>query len=150
MSVCNNYKKNVVVVFTSGTVIRYDALLRFVKYHLVLCQIWVIVANCSYILCICCDISKKGLIFIHIWYSNQVLGVVDIHVHKITFGCLPNLSNYGNSFLKFYICCDILEKNGLILFIFGSYPQNWGLDACKIYLGSVQKCSIYVHHFVRL
>ena len=53
-------------------------------------------ANVSFILCICCDISEKNdvLIFIHIWYNNQVPCVADMW--KIAFGTIPNLSNYGN------------------------------------------------------
>ena len=56
--------------------------------------------------------------FIHIWYSNQVPYVAN--PCKISFGCMPNLSNYTNIFLKFYVYCAILEKNGLILFIFNT------------------------------
>ena len=40
--------------------------------------------------------------FIHIWYSTQVPCVVD--AYKIAFGSMPNLSNYGNIFLKLYVC----------------------------------------------
>ena len=36
-------------------------------------------ANVSYILCIYCDTSEKnGLIFIPVWYSNQLPCVADI------------------------------------------------------------------------
>ena len=39
---------------------------------------------------------------------------------KIVFGSMPNLSNYGNIVLKFYVFCyDIPEKKGLILFTLG-------------------------------
>ena len=63
----------------------------------------------SYILCICCDISEKtGLIFIHIWYSNQVACVTDIC--KIAFGSMPNLSDYGNIVLKFFVFVVISQK----------------------------------------
>ena len=52
-------------------------------------------ANFSYVLCICYDISEKiVLIFIHIWYSNEVPCVADIC--KIAASSIPNLSNYGN------------------------------------------------------
>ena len=52
--------------------------------------------------------------FIHIWSSNQVLCVAD--ACKISFG---SMSNYANIF-QFYICCNISENNGLVLFIFGT------------------------------
>ena len=59
-----------------------------------------------------------ALEFIHIWYSNQVLCVTN--ACEISFTSVPNLSNYANMFLKCYVCCDISEKKGLILFIFGT------------------------------
>ena len=61
-------------------------------------------------------LREEWVYFIHIWSSNQVPCVAD--ACKISFGPMPNLSNYVNIFLKFYICCNISEKNGLILFIF--------------------------------
>ena len=56
--------------------------------------------------------------FIHIWYSNQVPCVAD--AGKISLDYMPNLNTYGNIFLTFYVCCNISEKNGLILFTFGT------------------------------
>ena len=52
-----------------------------------------------------------------IFASHQVLCVAD--TYNIASGCVPNLSNYGNVFINF-VCCDILEKKGSILFIFGT------------------------------
>ena len=37
---------------------------------------------------------------------------------KILFSSMPNLSNYANIFLTFYVCCNISKENWLILFIF--------------------------------
>ena len=65
-------------------------------------------------------IEEQRVDFI-IWYSNQVPCLVD--ACKIPFDYMPNLStssNYGNIFYKLDVCCDISEKNGLILFIYGT------------------------------
>ena len=71
--------------------------------HLVLNTSPILVfCTCSYVLCICCDSSEKNvLIFIHIWYSNQVPCIADICI--IEFGSMLNLSNYGNIFILFYV-----------------------------------------------
>ena len=61
---------------------------------------------------------------------------------------MPNLSNHANIFLKFYPCYDIADKNRLILYIFGTNQPEYGLHSCKIQLGSVPKCSIYVHYII--
>ena len=51
-----------------------------------------------------------------IWYHDQLPWVTN--VYKIKFGCVANLSNYGYFSIKFE-CCDISEKNVVILIIFG-------------------------------
>ena len=63
---------------------------------------------------------------------------------------MPNFSNYDYNFLlKNCVCCDISEKKGPILFIFGPVVHHTrDLMLFKIYLGSEPKCSIYVHHLV--
>ena len=66
-------------------------------------------ANFSYVLCICYDISEKNcLIFIHISYSNQVPCVAG--VCKVAFGSMLNLSKYGNNVLKLYVFVVIFQK----------------------------------------
>ena len=47
---------------------------------------------------------------------------------------------YGNFFITWV--CDIFEKTGLILFIFGPVVNR------KIDLGSVPKCNILAHYFI--
>ena len=42
------------------TVIRCHVLLMLVKYHLAVCDIYVIMAICCYILCVCCNIVEKN------------------------------------------------------------------------------------------
>ena len=44
--------------------------------------------------------------------------VVDVctTIH-VAFGSIPNLSTDNNTFHIFYVCCDISEEKGLILFI---------------------------------
>ena len=60
-----------------------------------------------------------GLIdFLHIGYHDQVSWSTD--ACKIEFGSVPNLSNYGYFFIIFSVCCDVSEKNVVILFIFGT------------------------------
>ena len=60
-------------------------------------------------------------------------------------------SNYGNIFHKFHVCCDISEKKGLMLFIFGAViNHNEDLMHVKIYLGSVPISSIHVHYFIKV
>ena len=56
--------------------------------------------------------------FYSIWYSNQVPCVAD--ACKVAFDSMPNLSNNAYIFLTCYVCCNISEKNGLILFMFGA------------------------------
>ena len=111
LSVCSDIsEKNVVIYSYQEQYVAHAYKIVFGK---------VIVANVSDILCICC---KKWANFIHIWYSNQASDIF-----KIALGFKPNLSNYGNMFLKFYVCCDISEKNGLVLFIFYTvihYPKD--------------------------
>ena len=46
---------------------------------------------------------------IHIWDSNQVPYVAE--ACKVSFGSVPNWSNYGHIFIILYIGCDISEKN---------------------------------------
>ena len=59
---------------------------------------------------------------------------------------MPNLSNYNNIFLTFYVCCDISENNGLILFMCGAViNHNRDLMHIKCAL-RLPKCSIYVHY----
>ena len=64
----------------------------------------------KYIWCVCCDISEKNrlILFIDIWYSNQVPCVTN--ECKIVFGSKTNLSNYGSIYHKFYVFVDISWK----------------------------------------
>ena len=96
----------------------------------------------SYILCVCCD-------FIHIWYSNQIPCVAD--ACKIPFGSMPNLSNYGNIFLKCYMFVAIPQIRMVDFVHIGYSTQPWkGHDAYKIYFDSVLNCSIYVNYCIHL
>ena len=66
--------------------------------------------------------------FCHSGYHDQVSCAADMSV--------TNLSNYGHFFINFEcllwylreecgdVCCDISEKNVLILFIFGTMINN--------------------------
>ena len=56
--------------------------------------------------------------FIHIWHIYQVLCIA--HSCKIALCSVPNVSNYGHSFIGFVYLFAISEKNGLIVFIFGT------------------------------
>ena len=73
--------------------------------------------------------------FIHtnIW-CNQLPCVAD--ACTISFGSMPNLSNYANIFFTCYVCCTILEWVDFV-HIWYSNQLQYGLDACKIYRGSV-------------
>ena len=62
-------------------------------------------------------LREEWVYSIHIWYSNQVPCVADSC--KIALCSMPNLINYANIFIL-CVCCNITEKNGLILFIFGT------------------------------
>ena len=46
--------------------------------------------------------------FIHICYSNQIPCVADACL--IAFGSMPNVSNYSNSVLRFYVFGAISKK----------------------------------------
>ena len=89
-----------------------------VKQHLAPCQIWVIMAISS----VCCDISEMKCDFVYLWYTYRVPCVA--HAFKIACGSVPNLINYCQFFIHFGIWCDISEKHGLILFIFGIVIRN--------------------------
>ena len=100
-------------------------------------------ATFSYILCTCCDSSREELVdFIHIWYSNQVPYFAN--ACKIC-GSMPDLSNYANIFLKFYVFCNISEKNVFMLFIFGTVINHnrdmmyvkYTMALCQNVLGTV-------------
>ena len=101
-------------------------------------------------------LSNYGHFFIHVllWYLGEEW--VDLFLFvpcvadawKISFGTRSDLSNYASIFLWFYVWCDILEKNGLILFIFGTVSYH-NKDV-KIFLGSMPKCSMYVHYIITL
>ena len=67
-------------------------------------------------------ILREWVDFIHIWYSNQVPH--DVADACKIFSFIPNWSNYGNIFLKLYVCCNSSEKNGLILVIFGTIIKH--------------------------
>ena len=56
--------------------------------------------------------------FLHIGYCDQVQSATD--AHKIEFGSVPNLCNYGNFSYILSVSCDISEKTVVILFIFGT------------------------------
>ena len=45
--------------------------------------------------------EKSQIFFVHIWYSYQVWCTA--HACKIAFGSLPNLSNYGQLYLLWYL-----------------------------------------------
>ena len=70
-------------------------------YHLALCQIWVIMATFSFCVLLW-YLREEWIDLIHIWYSNQV--------PCVTFGSIPNLSNYGNMFIKFYVFVVISQE----------------------------------------
>ena len=82
---------------------------------------------------------------VHILYSNEAQCVAD--AHKIAFGSMPNLINYGNIFHKFCVCFNILEKKQLILFIFGTpMYHNRDLKYVKFILAMCQNVSVdFVH-----
>ena len=125
------------ILFIVDTVIRYHMLLMLVQLHLALCQMWVII-----ILFYSCLVGRYmyHVLLIHLKYN---LALCQIWV------IMQYLS-------KLYVFCHSSEINGLIL----SYlvqsstiiaQAQLELDACKIYLGSVPKCSDCVHyitHFV--
>ena len=70
---------------------------------------------------------------------------------EIEFGSVPNLSNYGNFFINFE-CCDISEKNLMILFIFGTVAEaceTTFADVCKIAFGSMPNLSNYSNIFLK-
>ena len=59
--------------------------------------------------------------FLHSWYHDQVPSVTDARRCKIEFGSIPNLSNSGIFIHKFWVYCDISEKN----VSFCSYFVSW-------------------------
>ena len=61
-----------------------------------------------------------------------------IHVNLHLASC-KNLRNYDNIFHEFDVCCDILEKKGLNLVIFGTViNHNMGLMHVKYNLAVCQ------------
>ena len=56
--------------------------------------------------------------FLNIVYHVRVSWAAD--VYKIEFGSIPNLNNHGHVFINFDVCCNISEKNVVILFICGT------------------------------
>ena len=54
----------------------------------------------------------------HIGYHDQIPYATD--ACKLEFGSVPNLSIYGHFPYILSVCCDIPEKNVVILFIFGT------------------------------
>ena len=87
-------------------------------------------------------------------FGNQLPCAAD--AYKMSFGFMPNLStcNYANMFLKFYVCSDISEKNGLILLIFGtvinnnSPGHNSDLMHVKYPLALCQNVAFYVNYII--
>ena len=56
---------------------------------------------------------------------------------------MPNWSNYANIFRKCYICYDISEKIGFILFIFGTLiKHNADLKPVKYTLALFQNVAV--------
>ena len=60
--------------------------------------------------------------FLYIWYHDHVPWAVD--AHRTEFGSVPNMSNYSFLYI-FLFCCDIAEKNVVILFIFGTVIRHY-------------------------
>ena len=81
---------------------------------------------------ICLDVHPRAYLhdgwveLLHIGYQEQVLWAND--APKIEFCSVPNLNNYGHFFINLE-CCDIPEKNMVILFIFGTVTRY---HACKL------------------
>ena len=75
--------------------------------------------------------------FVHIWCTYQVPCIA--HACKIMFCSVPNVSNYSLSYNWF---CDILENNGLMLFVFGGVSSCLA-NVCKIAFGSMPRSSNY-------
>ena len=66
-----------------------------------------------------CYLREEWVDFCHMWYRNKVPCVVA--ACTIVFGCMPNLSNYGNNCFQFYMFVVISQKKKqLILFIFST------------------------------
>ena len=62
---------------------------------------------------------------------------------KYNFGYMPKLSKYAEIIRKVYFCCDISEKNGLILLIFGTIiNHNMGLMHVKYTLALCQNIAL--------
>ena len=70
---CDISETSVMIIFIFGTLIRYNPLLMLLKCNLVLCDIWVIMAILSLILCICCSIVERNgsILFIFGTVINQ-------------------------------------------------------------------------------
>ena len=66
---------------------------------------------------------------LHIGYNDLLPWAAN--ACKIEFGSVLNLSNYGIFFIKVE-CCDTVEKNLDILFIFGTVIRTFGLVTKKI------------------
>ena len=96
-------------------------------------------ATFSYIWSICCDIADKNELILFLFGTVIRYNVLLTHV-KYPLGSMPNVSNYTNIFLKFYVYNDISEKNGLILVIFGTViNHNRDLMHAKYTLTLCQK-----------
>ena len=62
-------------------------------------------------------LRQDWVVFIHVWYSNQLPCVTDAYIKYNLAKCqiwviMPII------FLKFYVCCNISENNVFIIFIF--------------------------------
>ena len=127
-------KKNMVILFTFGTVIRYHVLLMLVKYHLALCHIWVIMATC-YIVCMFVVIIQRRMDwYIYIWYSNQwilfMLGTL-INLHRVLVNITYSLALCQNrvlmsimSIMSWLLCILLISHIWLakiILILYSDY-----------------------------
>ena len=145
LSTCDILEMNVVILFILGTVIMYNVLLILVKQHWALYQIWVIMATFSYILCICCDISEKnGILVIFVTVSRYHVLTTHVKYH------LALCQIWVIMPIVFFNCvwCDILEWWVDFVHIWCSNQSRYGRAACKIYIGCVPKCSIYVQYII--
>ena len=72
-----------------------------------------------------------------------------VDASKISFGSMLHLSNYGKMLLNGMHLLRYLGKEQVdFVHPWYSNRSQLGLAACSIYLGSVPKCSIYVHYFI--
>ena len=80
--------------------------------------------------------------FVHIWYMYQVPYIA--HACKLTFGSVPNFSNYGH-FFKYYLgflMCYLREECVDFIHIWYSNQVPCVADAYKLEYGSLLNCVI--------